>query len=363
MLTATKGGTFSTSSDPYVFFPLAAAGVYPKTRVRGSSQKMLHCFSATAPLSGNARRGWENSSGETTAGSALDNNGNTLTSVAGSNTTTYAWDYENRLTSVTLPGSGGTVSFKYDPFGRRIYKSSSSGTSIYSYDGDNLIEETNSSGVVVARYSQGLSIDEPLAMLRSGATSYYHADGLGSVTSLSNGVGSLAQTYGYDSFGKQTSSSGSLTNAFQYTARESDSESGLYYYRARYYDPNIGRFLTEDPIGLNAGINQYTYVGNNVVTLSDPSGLCPSPDPIKIPFASCDCDRNHPLPRDGFCRYTCHCGAGQKKRFGYTSSQRYILEGMLTVKGCDAASNHGKECPKKIKSAEINIKETSYALI
>jgi hypothetical protein len=86
---------------------------------------------------------------------------------------------------------------------------------------------------VVARYAQTQNVDEPLAMLRSGATSYYHADGLGSVTSLSNSAGALAQTYAYDSFGKQTSSSGSLTNPFQYTARESDTETGLYYYRAR----------------------------------------------------------------------------------------------------------------------------------
>jgi len=81
---------------------------------------------------------------------------------------------------VTLPGAGGTVTFKYDPFGRRIYKSSSNGTSIYAYDGDNLAEETNSSGTVVARYTQGEDIDEPLAVLRSSTTSYYQADGLGS---------------------------------------------------------------------------------------------------------------------------------------------------------------------------------------
>src|SRR5207244_3510582 len=175
--TAAKEGTFSASRDPCVFFPLAASGVYPKTRVWGPSEKMLRCVSATMPLSGNSRRGCEKSSGKTAAGSALDSNGNTLTSVTGSNTTSYAWDFENRLTSVTLPGSGGTVSFKYDPFGRRTYKSSSSGTSVFAYDGDNLVEEANASGAVVARYSQGLNIDEPLAMLRSSATSYYHADG------------------------------------------------------------------------------------------------------------------------------------------------------------------------------------------
>ena len=122
----------------------------------------------------------------------------------GTNTTTYAWDFENRLTSVTLPGTGGTVTFKYDPFGRRIYKSSSAVTSIYAYDGDNLVEETNATGAVVARYEQGLDIDEPLVMLRGSALSYFEADGLGSITSLSNAAGSLAQTYTFDSFGNQT---------------------------------------------------------------------------------------------------------------------------------------------------------------
>jgi len=166
----------------------------------------------------------------------FDNNGNAQTKVVGTNTTIYAWDFENRLTSVTLPGGGGTVTFAYDPFGRRIKKVTSTTTSIFAYDGDNLVEETNSSGAAVARYEPTQNIDEPLAMLRSGATSYFHADGLGSVTSLSNAAGSIANTYTYDSFGKLTASTGSLVNPFQYTARESDTETGLYYYRARYYD-------------------------------------------------------------------------------------------------------------------------------
>src|SRR6266568_3918458 len=201
-----------------------------------------------------------------------DYNGNTQTKVVGSNTTSYTWDFENRMSSVTLPGTGGTVSFKYDPFGRRIYKSSSTATSIYAYDGDNLIEETNSSGAAVARYSQGLNIDEPLAMLRSGATSYYHADGLGSISSLSNTAGALAQTYTFDSFGKLTNSTGSLTNPFRYTAREFDAETNLHFYRARYYDQNAGRFISEDPIGFKGGINFYRYVKNDPMNFVDPTG-------------------------------------------------------------------------------------------
>ena len=202
-----------------------------------------------------------------------DSNGNTLTKVVSSNTTTYAWDYENRLTSVMLPSSGGTVSFKHDPFGRRIEKISPTTTSIFAYDGNNLVEETNSSGAVVARYTQGTNIDEPLAMLRSAATSYYEADGLGSVTSLTNSAGATGQTYTYDSFGKVTASSGSLVNPFQYTGRELDSETGLYYYRARYYDSQVGKFISEDPLRFGADVNFYAYVRNDPINLIDPLGF------------------------------------------------------------------------------------------
>jgi RHS repeat-associated protein len=207
---------------------------------------------------------------------SYDNNGNTLTKVNSSGTAQYFWDFENRLTSVTLPGSGGTVSFKYDPWGRRIYKSSSSSTSIYAYDGNNLIEETNASGAAVARYTQGLNIDEPLAMLRSSMTSYYEQDGLGSVTSLSNAAGALGNTYSYDSYGNLTASTGSLVNSFRFTARDFDTETNLQFSRNRYYDPNPGRFLNEDRIRFRAGVNFYRYVSNSPVNLLDPFGLLPS---------------------------------------------------------------------------------------
>ena len=202
-----------------------------------------------------------------------DSNGNTSTKVDSTGTTQYFWDFENRLSSVTLPGTGGTVSFAYAPFGRRIKKVSNAGTSIYAYDGDNLVEETNASGAVVARYSLTQYVDEPLAMLRSGTTSYYQADGLSSITSLSNAAGALAQTYTYDSFGKLTNSSGSLTNPFRYTARDFDTETNLQFSRARYYDPLIGRFISEDPQRFNASINFYAYVDDDPVNWMDPAGL------------------------------------------------------------------------------------------
>ena len=229
-----------------------------------------------------------NNSNELTSNSnatyTYDNNGNTLTKTDSTGTTTYAWDFENRLTSVTLPGSGGTVSFKYDPLGRRISKSSSQGTNIFAYSGSRLAETVNSSGAVVARYVYGIGIDEALAVLQSGTTNYYEADGLGSVTSLTSSAGAVAQTYTYDSFGKQTASSGSLSNPLRYTAREFDAETNLYYNRARYYDPSTGRFLNEDPIRFSGGINLYGYTRNSPANYGDPFGLCPPPNNTPCPL-------------------------------------------------------------------------------
>jgi RHS repeat-associated protein len=158
------------------------------------------------------------------------------------------------------------------------------GPTVYLYDGDNLLEEVDQSGNVLARYTQGSEFDEELSELRSGTTSYYQADGLGSITSLSNSGGALANTYSYDSFGKLTASTGTLANPFQYTGRESDSETGLYYYRNRYYDQNVGRFVSEDPMRFEAGSDFYSYVGNSPVNLVDPFGLQGTgvaPAPIK----------------------------------------------------------------------------------
>lgn len=201
-----------------------------------------------------------------------DGNGNTLTKLTSSGTTTYGWDFENRLISVALAGSGGTVAFKYDPFGRRVQKSSSSSTTNYLYDGSNSIEDLDAGALLTVRYTNGGDIDEPLAMLRGGAIAMYEQDALGSVTSLSGSTGTVANSYGYDAFGNLTASTGSFVNPLQYTGRDFDSETGLRYYRARYYDQSVGRFLNPDPAQWLGGINFYAYVLNKPTDYSDPSG-------------------------------------------------------------------------------------------
>ena len=190
-----------------------------------------------------------NSSNELTSNSSgsysYDANGNTLSDPSGKS---YTWDFENRMVSAVVPGTnGGTTTFKYDPFGRRIQNSGPLGTTNYLYDGANGIEEVDSGGNLLARYTQEPRWDGPLSMLRGSVTSYYEQDGLNSVASLTNSSGALAQSYTYDSYGKITASTGTLTNPFQYTGREFDPETQLNFYRARYYDQSSGRFLSKGP--------------------------------------------------------------------------------------------------------------------
>lgn len=209
-----------------------------------------------------------------------DANGNTLTDASGKS---YTWDFENRLTQAVVPVTG-TTTFRYDPFGRRIQKSGPLGATNYLYGGTdaglsgaNVIEEVDNSGNVLARYvsNQSLGIDQPLAELRSGTATYYEQDGLGSVTTLSATSGTIANTYTYDSFGNLTASTGTVTNPFQYTGRDYDPETGLRYYRTRYFDPTIGRFINEDMAHFEGGSNFYRYVKNSPTRFLDPFGLAP----------------------------------------------------------------------------------------
>jgi len=220
-----------------------------------------------------------NSSNQLTSTTAAtftyDANGNTSTKADMSGTTTYTWDFENRLASVVLPGTSGTLTLKYDPFVRRIQKRSASGTTIYLYDGSNSVEELDQTGAELAHYSQGAGIDEPLAAARGGAVGFYEQDGLGSVTTLTGTTGAVLNSYTYDAFGNVVASTGSFVNAYQYTGRDFDSETGLRYHRARYYDSLNGRFLSEDPMRFQAGPDFYLYVGNNASNILDPLGLKP----------------------------------------------------------------------------------------
>jgi RHS repeat-associated protein len=137
--------------------------------------------------------------------------------------------------------------------------------------------EYDVSNVLQRKYIYGPAVDEPIGLIEAAGsyagTYYYHFDALGSVTALTNSSGNTVEVYDYDVYGRVGATDASHPNRFMFTGREYDKETGLYYYRARYYNPQIGRFLQTDPIGYKDGMNWYRYCGNNPVQNTDPSGL------------------------------------------------------------------------------------------
>lgn len=184
----------------------------------------------------------------------------------------YTWDARRRLVAITQ-GPATVATFAYDAFGRRTAKTiGSSAATSYLYDGGNVAQEVQ--GSTTRNLLNGLSIDERYARDDVGGRTYFSTDALGSTIALTDTTGAIVQQYVYEPYGQVVLSnpSSALTNPYQYTGRENDG-TGLYYYRARYYDPLSKRFISEDPIGLAGGPNGYAYTGDNPLGSVDPSGL------------------------------------------------------------------------------------------
>ena len=218
-----------------------------------------------------------------------DNNGNLIskTNKTTGVVTSFTWDYENRLIELQMP-NGTIAQYAYDPFGRRIQKNVNGVITNYLYDKDEILMEYDQNGNVIRTFTHGLGIDQPLMVNANGGTYFYHTGALGSITAVSDTTGTMVQENIYDAFGNLQA--GNNVSQYAFTGREYDAETGLYYYRARYYDPELGRFISKDPIGLRDKINiyayavdggkpfsfdtnPYSYAGENPVNLRDPLGL------------------------------------------------------------------------------------------
>jgi RHS repeat-associated protein len=193
-------------------------------------------------------------------GSALnyDANGN-LTGVAAS---TFSWNTRNQLVGTS---DGGGI-FAYDSLGRRANRTVSGVATPYVHDGLNPATVGGSS--ILA----GQGLDDFYAETNASATTSYVSDGLGSTVAATNSSGAVVGNNSYGPYGT-TQQSGTTATAFQYTGRENDGATNLYYYRNRYYSPTLNRFVSQDPIGLAGGANMYAYASGNPITNIDPLGL------------------------------------------------------------------------------------------
>ena len=202
---------------------------------------------------------------------SYDNNGNLVSKTDALGAWSFVYDEENRLTQVNKPG-GPTINYKYDAVGRRIQRTTSAGTNErYVYDGADALIDLNADWSVATTYLNDLGVDNHLRQTSATTgVSYFLTDHLGSTAAFADISGNAAEQLAYDSFGNSV---GSARTRYGFTGRERDPDSGLLFYRARFYDPQLGRFISEDPIGLAGGVNGYSYTSNSPARRKDPSGL------------------------------------------------------------------------------------------
>jgi RHS repeat-associated protein len=216
-------------------------------------------------------------------GALHDTAGNITNLVRGTTTLRMSWNTQGQLTSVTT-NNALAESYAYDPLGRRVKTTTGGATVYHVYQGDECAADLDSSGNPLRSYTFGQGIDNLLAMTvySVSATNTYYAvkDHLGSVQALVNAAGSVVESYSYDAWGNTTIKNAGGTvitasaygNRYMFQGREYSTVTGLYNFRARWYAPTIGRWLSKDPIGLEGGLNLYAFCGNDAVNFVDPMG-------------------------------------------------------------------------------------------
>ncbi|WP_405851451.1 polymorphic toxin-type HINT domain-containing protein [Streptomyces sp. NBC_01369] len=180
----------------------------------------------------------------------------------------YTWNARGQLSGLTKAGQNS--SFGYDALGTRSTKTVGGTTNKFLTDGSNPLVEQNGTGDTTATVATS-GLDEFLTRTENGATQIYLTDALGSVIGLANSDGTIATKYAYDPNGRATTTGAASSNPYTFTGRENDG-TGLLYYRDRYYDPETGRFISQDPIGQAGGTNLYQYALSSPTTYTDPTG-------------------------------------------------------------------------------------------
>lgn len=204
-----------------------------------------------------------------------DANGSTVSKSVAGQVTAFAYSAKDRLEQVNLP-DGRVASYKYDPFGRRVSKTVAGVVTYFMYADEGLAAEMDAAGAVTKSYGWkpgGTWGTDPVFMVENGATYYYHNDHLGTPQKMTDGSGAVVWSATYSVFGKASVDSAStVENNLRFPGQYYDNETGLHYNFHRYYDPQTGRYLRTDPIGLKGGRNYYVYTGSDPINLIDFDG-------------------------------------------------------------------------------------------
>jgi RHS repeat-associated protein len=208
-----------------------------------------------------------------------DNDGNLIRKYKTTNTWEFDqyfwWNSIGELDSVWTTRSGVTTKarYGYDGFGRRVRRDVDGQVTRYLYRGEHIAAELDGSGLLTRHYTYYPGVDHPHSVeLATGEVFFYMTDGQGHVTGLVEDDATVEAIFQYSPHGEITATGATGIERFRFAGREYDSESGLYFNRLRYYDPQIGRFISEDPIGLAGGINPYVYATNDPINFRDALG-------------------------------------------------------------------------------------------
>lgn len=207
-----------------------------------------------------------------------DANGNLTSRTEGGVEWAYAYDSRDQLREVRRDGTI-VEAYQYDAQGRRVRKTGADGIVRYAWDGDRIVAETDDFGNTIARYRYSGARIVSVEHITEG-TGIYVLDALGSPVGLVRADGTLAARYGLDAWGVLRAEEGAYPNPFRFTGHQFDEATGLYYAKARYYDPGLGTFLTEDPHAgsptVPPSLHHYSYAYQNPTVFHDPTGRIPA---------------------------------------------------------------------------------------
>jgi RHS repeat-associated protein len=207
---------------------------------------------------------------------SYDPNGNLYTRVQGGNTTTYTFDSQDRLTNISSPPLN--FQYQYDGLFNRASKTDAGTTTKYLVDPNGflpqVIAEMDGAYNITSYYVyDGMGL--VAKMTPSGSIYFYHYNGSGNTIAMTDASGNMVNKYAYDEFGNLVNVQETVPNPFLFGGQYGvmDDDNGLLYMRARYYDPQVGRFINKDPIGYRGGLNLFAYAGSNPLNWIDPLGL------------------------------------------------------------------------------------------
>ena len=186
----------------------------------------------------------------------------------------FVYDYKNRLIQATNIETWNTIKYEYDVLWRRVSEEKVDSLKEFIYANNDIVSEylTSSWATSVTEFVYSNNIDDVLVSFKAEETYFYHKDHIRTVMWVSNNNWVLVDSYEYDSFWNLVDFESTIWNTRLFTWREYDVDTGLYYNRARYYDPVMGRFISRDPIDVGDDVSLYRYVSNNPLSYSDPMG-------------------------------------------------------------------------------------------